>query len=46
MELFADLHPVFANQYLHTIDSDKVLICEVSRVAGLTVSKLIGNMYI
>ena len=27
-QLFADLHPVFANQYLHKVDSDSILICE------------------
>ena len=40
MELFNDLNPMFANQYLHTVNSDKVLICDVHRVAGETVSKL------
>ena len=33
LQLFADLHQVFANRYLHRVDSDEVLICEVHQVA-------------
>ena len=42
LELFADLNPIFANQYLHCVDSDKVLSCEVHGVARLTADNLIG----
>ena len=41
LELFADLHPIFANQYLHVVDSDKILSCEVHDVAHRTAKKLI-----
>ena len=33
MQLFADLHPVFANKVLHCVDSDTILICEAYNVA-------------
>ena len=33
LQLFADLYPVFVNRYLHWVDSDEVLICEVHRDA-------------
>ena len=36
LQLFADLHPVFANKFLHHVDSDHVLICEVFDVAKNT----------
>ena len=36
MQLFADLHPVFANKFLHCVDSDKILICEAYNVAEKT----------
>ena len=42
MKLFANLHTMFANLYLHTVDSDKALVCEVHWVAGETVFKLTG----
>ena len=42
LELFADLH-IFANQYLHCIDSDKILSCEVYNVARSIASKLVRN---
>ena len=29
LELFVDLHHIFANQYLHCVDSDKILSYEV-----------------
>ena len=41
LELFADLHPIFANQYLHAVDSDKVLGCEVHDIAHKTANKLV-----
>ena len=33
LQLFDDLHNVFAHNYLHRVDSDKVLICEVFAIA-------------
>ena len=39
--LFSDLHSIFANQYLHCVDSDRVLSCEVYAVAHRTAEKLI-----
>ena len=33
LQLFDDLHNVFAHNYLHRVDSDKVLICEVYAIA-------------
>ena len=33
LELFADLHPIFANEYVHHVDSDSILVCEVTAVA-------------
>ena len=33
MQLFGDLHPVFANKVLHSVDSDIILICEAYNVA-------------
>ena len=41
LQLFSDLHPVFPNRYLHQIDSDNVLICEVHCVAYGTASLLL-----
>lgn len=41
LELFADLHPIFADQYLHVVDSDRVLSCEVFSVAHKTALILI-----
>ena len=43
LELFADLYPVFANQYLHVVDSDKILGCEVYNVAHKTAEKLMSS---
>ena len=33
LQLFADLHPIFAYSYLHRVDSDHILLCEVQRIA-------------
>ena len=41
LELFSDQHSIFANQYLHCVDSDRVLSCEVYAVAHRTAEKLI-----
>ena len=41
LELFFDLHSIFANQYFHCVDSDWGLSCEVYAVALCTVEKLI-----
>ena len=41
LELFSDLHSIFANQYLHCVDSDHVLNYEVYAVAHGTAEKLI-----
>ena len=38
MQLFADLHPVFTNKFLHCVDSDTVLLCEAYNVAEKTVN--------
>ena len=43
MQLFADLYPVFAKKYLHFVDRDKVLACEISVVAKKTATKLLDN---
>ena len=43
LELFADLHSVLANQYLHVVDSDKILSCEVYNVAHKTAEILISS---
>ena len=40
VQLFADLHKVYANQYLHLIDCDKLLICESYAVAQNTADLL------
>ena len=42
LELFAYLHPVFANQYLHVVNSDKILSCEVFNIAHQTAQKLLS----
>lgn len=39
-QLFADLHPVFANNYLHKVDSDKFIVCEAYSVAQKTATIL------
>ena len=39
-QLFADLHPVFANTYLHKVNSDKFLVCEAYSVAQKTATIL------
>ena len=36
MQLFADLHPVFANKFLHCVDSYAILIYEGCSVAEKT----------
>ena len=41
LELFSDLDSIFANQYLHCVDSDRVLSCKVYAVAHRTAEKLI-----
>ena len=40
-ELFSDLQSIFANKYLHCVDSDRVLSCEVYAVAHRTAKNLI-----
>ena len=40
LQLFADLNDVFANKYLHTVDSDSILISEVYHIAATTCTKL------
>lgn len=42
LQLFADIHQVFANEYLHNVDSDKVLVCETYEVAHNTADKLLN----
>ena len=41
LELFSDLDSIFANQYLHCVDSDCVLSSKVYAVAHRTAEKLI-----
>ena len=43
LELFSDPHSIFANQYLHYVDSDRVLSCEVYAVAHHISEKLIQH---
>lgn len=40
LQLFADLNDVFANKYLHKVDSDKILTSEIYHAAQNTVSRL------
>ena len=40
MQLFADLEGTFADEYLHHVDSDSVLISEVFNTAMNTCTKL------
>ena len=40
IQLFTDIHPVFANNYLHKVDSDKLLVCEAYSVAQKTATIL------
>ena len=35
-QLFANLHPTFANKFLQHVDSDEILICEADGVANQT----------
>ena len=42
MLLFADLHTVFANKFLHCVDNDTMLICEAYHVAEKTGDALSG----
>ena len=41
LELFSDLHSIFANQYLHCVDSDCILSCKVYPVAHHNAENLI-----
>ena len=43
LQLFADLYPVFANKYLHCVDSNKMFACETFVVAKKTAMKLLDN---
>ena len=43
LQLFDDLHAIFANNYLHLVDSDKVLICKVFNIAKQTSTYLHGS---
>ena len=40
LQLMADIHPVFANQYLHKTDSDTVIACETRGIAMNTITHL------
>ena len=40
LQLLADLHPGFANSYVHHVDSDDILVCEVYEVAQQTADKV------
>ena len=40
MQLFADINHVFTNKYLHTVNSDTVLISEVHNIAMRTCANL------
>ena len=43
LELFSDLHPIFANHYLHCVDSDTILSSQVYNIAQNTAQKLISE---
>ena len=43
LALFADLYPVFADKFLHCVDSDTILSCEAFQVAEETALKLKDN---
>ena len=43
VQLFDDLHAIFANNYLHLVDSDKVLICKVFNIAKQISTYLHGS---
>ena len=43
LELFPDLHPIFSNQYLQYVDSDKILSCKVFNVVKTTTSKIVKD---
>ena len=43
LQLFDDLHHVFAHNYLHRVDSDKVLICEVYAIARKAADYLLSH---
>ena len=43
LQLFDNLHSIFVNSYLHLVDSDKVLICEVFNIAKQTSTYLLGS---
>ena len=43
LQLFDNLHSIFADNYLHVVDSDKVLICEVYNIATQTSKLLLGS---
>ena len=40
---FADLHPVFANKFLHCVDSDTILICEAYNVVAEKTASIIKD---
>ena len=40
LQLFTDLHLVFTKNYLHCVDSDKILICEVHNATHHTAETL------
>ena len=40
LQFFADLHDIFAEQYLHHVDNDNILICQVHHVAKKTTDRL------
>ena len=40
IQLFTYMLPVFANNYLHKVDSDKLLVCEAYSVAQKTATIL------
>ena len=40
LQLMADIHPIFANKYLHKTDSDTVLSCKCKGIAMTAVERL------
>ena len=40
LQLMADIHPVFADRYLHKTDSDTLISCETKAIATRTVERL------
>ena len=40
LQIFAEVNDVFANRYLHTVNSDRILVSEAFNIAQQTVTRL------